>query len=264
MKTAVMLIHGFLSDCNDFDGLYEKLSEVYDHVERFNLPGHGVEGDLELFQVDLVFTSVLYTFDELNKVYDSIDVVGYSMGGALASYLSSIRKFNRLVLLAPANKYLNAHFLYPRLRFYRELNSKEDNYYFDTEKMNDEERKEVSKKLLNDERKQDLEIIRFAFEVVKEKMLRNFSFRVLFTFMKIIKKCNSSLTTIENETLIIWGDHDFLVPYSSVEYLYNKCTHDKKMIFIIPQLNHMFFTSFCKEELINHVTNFLFSKQTVR
>ena len=40
-------------------------------------------------------------------LYDDIDVYGYSLGGVIACYLQSIRKINKLVLLAPAYKYLN-------------------------------------------------------------------------------------------------------------------------------------------------------------
>ena len=79
------------------------------HASRSLCPGHGEKGiyDYNNFNSKDTFKCVLDAFDYLKKNYEDIDVLGYSMGGALATYLSSVRKFNKLILLAPANHYFN-------------------------------------------------------------------------------------------------------------------------------------------------------------
>ena len=51
--------------------------------------------------------SRLEEFDELERKCEIVDVMGFSMGGALATYLSQVRKINKLILIAPANYYFN-------------------------------------------------------------------------------------------------------------------------------------------------------------
>ena len=102
MKKAILLLHGFATDKTDFDPIIPYLEKMYDHIEINNLPGHDV---LQLKD----------QMKKLQKEYEIVDVMGFSMGGALATYLASHFKVRNLVLLAPAVLYINAN--YPIARF---------------------------------------------------------------------------------------------------------------------------------------------------
>ena len=106
MKKAILLLHGWLSDINDFDCLMPSLETMYDHVERVSYSGHG-EDDPNNFDDNETFDSLDKKLKELQLKYEIIDVLGFSMGGALAVYLSQHYAFNKLVLLAPDNQFLN-------------------------------------------------------------------------------------------------------------------------------------------------------------
>ena len=106
---GIFLIHGFLSEMNEYDSIRFELSKRYDIISSPTLPGHGREGecDYRKFNKDDTFKYLLEQFDELNSKCETVDVMGFSMGGALATYLSQTRKINKLILIAPANYYFN-------------------------------------------------------------------------------------------------------------------------------------------------------------
>lgn len=102
---ALFCIHGILSTHHDFDFIMSRLNEKYDYIYAIDLPGHGK--NKISFTVNNTLNYVTSEYDKLFKNYDTVDVIGYSLGGVLALYLQSIRKINKLILLAPALKYIN-------------------------------------------------------------------------------------------------------------------------------------------------------------
>ena len=117
MKKALMTIHGFLTDIKDFGRLYEHLC-MYDKVVACKIPGHNGKVDFRKFTVENTLKAVLHCYDQLAKDYDQVDVVGFSMGGVLASYLCTQRNVHKVVLVAPANKYINLSSPLSTLKFY--------------------------------------------------------------------------------------------------------------------------------------------------
>ena len=116
MSKICIFIHGYLTNYTDFQGLPKAIMEEYDKVILLTLPGHNHIDSLNNFTKDNVFK---YIKQEMEQIKDgnTIDVVGYSLGGALAWYIALNYKINKLVLLAPANNYLNI-FLYSDKRKY--------------------------------------------------------------------------------------------------------------------------------------------------
>lgn len=102
---ALICFHGLLSNKNDFNNIVKKLAPYYDYIACFDLPGHG-HNRLK-FNTKNVKQFVLDIYDSVAINHTIIDVIGYSMGGVIACYLQCNRKVNRLVLLAPAYRYLN-------------------------------------------------------------------------------------------------------------------------------------------------------------
>lgn len=77
------------------------------------MPGHKDRGDS--FQCASVLDYVVEEYDRLRQISDCIDILGYSVGGVLASYLCQIRRVNRLILLAPAFNYINVRNYRPNI-----------------------------------------------------------------------------------------------------------------------------------------------------
>ena len=87
MKQPLLLLHGAISSCRQFDILLPFLNERFE-VHTLNFPGHGGDEIKERpFSIPRFATSVLNYLDH-EKIVDA-DIFGYSMGGYVALYLAA-------------------------------------------------------------------------------------------------------------------------------------------------------------------------------
>ncbi|MBN1866733.1 alpha/beta fold hydrolase [Candidatus Sumerlaeota bacterium] len=101
-RTACLLVHGFLAARTDFADLGERLCRRGFTVRMLRLPGHGTTPVDFAYQPDgALFRAVQEEFRALHRDFDRVDVVGFSMGGALSTLLASREPVDRLVLVAP-------------------------------------------------------------------------------------------------------------------------------------------------------------------
>ena len=245
-----MTIHGFLTVTEDFGRLYDYL-DCYDEVKAVEVPGHnGNKPDFSQFTADATFRAVLEVYDELRKGHDSVDVVGFSMGGALATWLASVREVNKLVLVSPANKYINASLPVAFGKFVGELGLRS----FREAEGKLKDRMNAANKAFEPY----LENIQTANKVAKERTLRYMNPRTFSTFSKIVKNCNVVMETTSphaNSTLILWGKLDELVPYRSVKYLLQH--FQQATVKIYPDVGHaMLYTNF-DDVIIHDILEFL-------
>lgn len=105
-KKVLVTIHGFGKRAHhEFDDLYVALkNDDYDIVlfDYFD-PKDEQDVDYETW-VQRCEDKV----KEYIREYDQISILGFSMGGVIASYLSTIFPIEKLILVAPAFQYLNA------------------------------------------------------------------------------------------------------------------------------------------------------------
>lgn len=251
MMKAAFLIHGFLSDMTDYDIIIPALEERYDLVYQVVLPGHGPENDYDYnkFTKEATFKTLLEEFDKIQEKYEIIDVFGYSMGGALATCLSSIRVFNKLILLAPANKYFNPKSFISKTEFsMRSYISLEKSIL---KKSTDEQKayKELIKATSSD--------INNGYSFALRKYLRTYIWKAYLEFKDIVLNCNKNLTEIKNPMLICYGTIDQLVPKSSVEYLYSICTNKNKKLKIYEGITHLMLNSKNNSPIIDDILQFI-------
>ena len=245
-----MTIHGFLTVTQDFGRLYDHL-DMYDEVKAVEIPGHnGEKPDFSLFTADATFKTVLDVYDELRERHDSVDVVGFSMGGALATWLCSVRDVNKVVLVSPANKYLNASLPIAFGKFVGELGRKA---FRETEgKLKD--RLDATDKAFEPYR----ENIQIASKVAKERTLRYMKLSTYSVFSKIVKNCNVVVETTsphKNLTLILWGKLDELVPYRSIKYIVKHFPHAQEKIY--PDVGHAMLYTNLDDVIIHDIIEFL-------
>lgn len=99
---ALLMLHGFASSPAVFRNLYPHLQH-YEYVYAPLLAGHGQS--IEAFSAvnrQAWIQQVQAIMEELHAKYTTIDVLGLSMGGLLASYLAQVFSINHLYLIAPA------------------------------------------------------------------------------------------------------------------------------------------------------------------
>lgn len=213
MTKAVITIHGFLTDTTDFGRLYDYL-DFYDKVVACEIPGHNGEVDFSKFTVESTIETVTSCYDKLAKKYNEVDVIGFSMGGALASYLAVTRNLHKCVLMAPANKYLNPRFMFDAMKYYvglqhKTLKSAEGKIH-----------QKVS--ALRDAMQPYQRNISACLKLEFERILPNLNahtYKVFYKLIKLINKTVDESEMVATPTLIVRGDLDELVPRSSIEYL---------------------------------------------
>ena len=250
MSKAVMTIHGFLTVTEDFGRLYDYL-DFYDEVKAVEIPGHnGDKPDFSLFTPEATFAAVLAAYDELKSRHDSVDVVGFSMGGALTTWIASVRSVNRAVLVSPANKYLNAALPFSAGKFVNELGKK---VFRETDgKLKD--KFDATNKAFAPY----LENLQAAGKVARERTLRYMNARTYTAFSKIVKSSNVVLETVSpNPTpaLILWGKLDELVPYNSVKYLTKH--FENAQVKIYPDVGHAMLYTNLDDVIIHDIIEFM-------
>jgi esterase/lipase len=249
MKKAVLLLHGFLSDQNDFSPIISQLEARYDHLERLVYPGHHPGEDYHDFNDEQTFFELDRCFERLQKQYEIIDVIGYSMGGALGVYLSSKYSFRKLVLLAPGNIYFNIFLPYAKLKDYA-VNF----VYLEKAAMaKDELTKHQYRIILSNTLEEDKESLRFLYE----KYLHTYFRSAFRNFRNLIRRANDGVTEIKNPCFLAWGKLDQLVPIKSIRFIWEMCTNKQSKLRIYDHLSHLMLRSAFNQQLITDLIRFL-------
>ena len=230
---AALLLHGFATDINDFTSIIPFLEKRYDAIFLDNMPGHGLDAKLSDFRVDSVIEYVNKKFDEIKEKYEYVDVYGYSMGGVLATYIGVKKEVNRIILLAPANKYVNPKIVGLKLKREFELMSN---------------RESTSAKIMaeNDRR---------GMSVMFNDILPRYNVDTISTFISIVRYCNDTLVENDIKTLLVRGDLDELVPKTSSTYIKKYYKNLKEEIIL--DLGHLMLKSKNYRLILNAIKKFL-------
>ena len=216
-RKAVLIIHGFAGGTYDEENLANFLEknprlDVY----SFTLPGH----EKKSFKTPKYTEWIKCSEQQIEKLtgygYKDIYLVGHSMGGVIASYLSTkYKQVKKLVLAAPAFNYLTMD---------------NDNRTFE----------KIKKSVLiiknNDKDEILTRFLKLPLSSVKE-------------FSELIKKYKNSYKKINVPTMILHGDADTLVPLKSSIDVFETLAIKNKSLIVLNGVSHDIFREISDTEL---------------
>lgn len=163
--------------------------------------------------------------------------------------MSSFRNFNKLILLAPANKYFNPKALITTTEFSARNFSSLEKAIVKKAPKEQEAYKNLLKAVANDSST--------GLGFVLRKYLRSYIWKAYNEFKDIVLNCNKDLVEIKNPVLICWGAIDQLVPEQSVQYLYSICTNPNRQLKIYEGITHLMLMSQNYEPILEDILAFI-------
>ncbi|HLO10878.1 MAG TPA: alpha/beta fold hydrolase [Pseudoneobacillus sp.] len=225
-----LCIHGFTGAPYEVEPLVDFLEKRTDWVLRVpTLPGHG-----ETLQLKGISYKqwLVHAENELNWLLDKCEIVyiiGFSMGGLIASYLATKYPIHKLVLLSAAAYYIN----------FKQLAVDIKEMFKDTIKGN------LSSNEL---------FLRYKKKITATPIGATVQFRKLVTEVRPI------LSEVKTPTFIAQGESDGIVPMKSAQYLYEHIGANRKEILYIPDSKHHICHCNQNELLFENILSFLNEK----
>lgn len=224
-----LLIHGFTGSPFEVEPLALFLKERTNwKIKVPTLPGHGEELSLKGIQynewIDHAENELKALFEECETVY----IVGFSMGGLIASHLASKYPVRKLVLLSAAAYYVNPRQLVVDLQ-------------------------EMARDSFKGKLKENELFRRYKRKIKETPMAATLQFR------RLVNQVRPILHEVKVPTLIAQGESDGIVPPKSAQYLYEKIGASKKHLVYYKNSKHLICHSDEKEKLFEEIHAFLTS-----
>lgn len=208
MKTGVLFIHGFTGGTYEVQPFITYVKEQTNwSVEVPTLPGHGVTLDLAHVSAESWMMEAELAIRRLQRKVDRVIVVGFSMGGLIAIYLSLRYRVDRLILLSAAAKYISPRILLDDVRIVA-TESITKNYAPNT------------------------------FYHLYNYKLTHTPLRATFEFLRIVKMVAPYYKKVKMPVCIVQGEMDGVVPFSSAEHLYKTLGSEEKLLIRSPLGKH--------------------------
>ena len=208
MKTGVLFIHGFTGGTYEVQPFITYVKQHTDwSVEVPTLPGHGVTLNLAKTTAESWMMEAELALKKLVKRVDRVVIVGFSMGGLIAMYLSLRYRVDKLVLLSAAAKYISPRVLLDDVRIVL-IESITKKYTANT------------------------------FYHLFDYKLTHTPLRATFEFLRIVKMVQPYYGRIETPVCIVQGEKDGIVPFSTANHLYETLGSVEKLLVTSPTGKH--------------------------
>ena len=231
-KKAILMIHGFVGGCYDFNNLHNELQlhKNFD-VFTFTLPAHEKVIVKDVKYKEWLDESTRQLEFLINNGYKEIYLIGHSMGGVIAAHLAShYPQVKKLVLAAPA------------FRFFSFTDGK------------------IDIKSLNESFKNIPEFLKgTSSEQVIARMLKT-PIPTLIEFTKLVNYCQDCVNHITCPTLTIHGNDDTIVPIEATDYVYNSIKSKTNILANVKKINHDCFTHKNNKVIKNLVKDFIIKR----
>ena len=222
-----LILHGFAGSRHDIGDIEQHFKGKMGWlVYTPELPGHdGTKDSMKTVTYKHWILKAKIALEELLKRCDTIYVIGFSMGGIIASYLAARYPVDRLALLSAAAFYINP----------KQLMEDMKGWFVDG----------IRGELGEDE----------YYQLYREK-LRNTPVSSTFEFAKMVHKIRPHLSEVSVPTLVIQGEKDGLVPVKSAEYIYEHIQSEEKVLYFFPEAKHYIWYSGERDNLLKQLDLF--------
>lgn len=218
MKVGVLFIHGYTGAPYEVEPFVDYVNKHTDwEVSVVTLPGHGEELELrEMLAEDWTMEAEIAIRKLINRV-DRVHVVGFSMGGLIALYLSLRYPVDRLLLLSAAAKYIAPGQMLQDIR-------------------------DITVDLLKKQADQNPVYMRYRQKAGKTPI------RSAYQFTRIVKLVEPYYEKIKIPVCLVQGKKDGIVPFQAAEYLYEQLgSEEKQLIFSECGKHHICYSDDCEE-----------------
>ncbi|MCA1057076.1 alpha/beta fold hydrolase [Rossellomorea aquimaris] len=225
-----LLIHGFTGGPYEVEPLADYLKERTDwKIVVPTLPGHGetlaLRGVKHVEWIEHAEDQLKNLLEQCEKVY----VIGFSMGGLIASYLTVNYNVDKLVLLSAAAYYVNIKQL--------------------MKDIGGMIKEGLQGKILENELYN-----RYKFKVTNTPILSTYEFK------KVVQRARPLLHKVDVPTFIAQGENDGIVPPKSAKYIYETISSEEKNLYYSTKSKHLICHSEDKHELFGEIYHFLESE----
>lgn len=226
-----LIIHGFTGGPHEVEPLDDFLKQQTTwYIVSPTLPGHGEKLRLKgIFYYDWV-QSAEEELKELLQICDKVYVIGFSMGGMIASYLTVKYPVSKLVLLSAALYYVN-----PRQLGY--------------------DIKNIVKDAMRGTLLQNELFIRYKRKIASTPISATTQFR------KLVKDLKQYLPNVHVPTLIVQGMDDGVVPPKAAYALHESIGATEKKLLLLDRAQHTICHCEEKELLFQDILSFLEGNQ---
>jgi carboxylesterase len=230
-----LMIHGYSSTPNDFRVLAGRVSEEFgDYIVVPRLEGHGeVPSKVLDLSLDDWYTQIEREFNKLNIECDGVNLVGFSLGGALASRLAEEKDVGRIYLISPFIFVGNKFLVFSVDRFLKKFSE----VFLYSKKIN------VGQ--INDVEGGGDYIAYYNFPLVPIKNS--------YDFIDIVVR---DLARIEEPILIQHSKEDDAANFESSEIIFKNIGSEDKEFKEFDRSNHVLLFDYDREEIINNVIEF--------
>ena len=222
-RKAVLIIHGFSGSLSDNEYLMNQLelNSQFD-VYAWTLPAHE-KNILNKVKYEDWVESVENQINYLIKHgYHKIYIIGHSMGGLLAGYLASkYPEIKKVVFLSAAYDYFSS-----------------DQYKEDFKNLSTLRDDEASYK-------------NFFHKIIKVPIT------TIIQFRKLVSEYRPYINDVKQESLVIYGDKDDVVPYKTIEYIKENIKSQKVTYTTVKDGRHVLVRGKKKQEVIDYIECFL-------
>jgi carboxylesterase len=227
MMIGCLLIHGFTGAPYEVSPLVSFLKSRTDwllHVPT--LPGHGETLQLKGVSYQQWLTYAEKELTKLLEACEQVYVIGFSMGGLIASYLAVKYPVTKLVLLSAAAYYINLKQLAEDIKLIV--------------------RDGIKGNLASNEL-----FLRYRKKITATPISATMQFR------KLVNEVRPLLVHVKVPTFIAQGESDGIVPMKSAQYLYENIGAIEKELLYIPESKHHICHCQQKELLFERILTFL-------
>jgi len=227
-KKGCVLIHGFTGSPREIEVIANHLKKFDIKVSTPTLPGHGYplnKKDMNRFGwkdwVEAAESALLEMIEQVEEVY----LVGFSMGGIIAAYLSTKYSIKKLVLLSASVYYLSMK------RFLKD--------FFEG----------LRHQTISDH-------FQHYFYKISHTPLKS-----AINFRRLVKTLIPYIQQVKVPTLIIQGELDDLVDPKSAVYIFKTISSQEKYLYFLSKSKHIIGLDVEKEKVVQLVQDFFFPKE---